>query len=66
MGPKSIRDPGAQRMQENREVVENMWDRQWEKDFEFYSKPRNHLTAKALQMTLKQKERIGENIIFEF
>ncbi|KAJ0615085.1 hypothetical protein HanIR_Chr02g0069981 [Helianthus annuus] len=54
-------------MEENREVIEIMRDRQWAYDFEFYSKPHDHLTGKELKMALAQKERIEKkNIIFEF
>ncbi|MFS7921989.1 hypothetical protein Hanom_Chr03g00243381 [Helianthus anomalus] len=43
-----------------------MRDRQWAHDFEFYSKPHDHLTGKALKMALAQKERIEKKyIIFD-
>ncbi|MFS7935369.1 hypothetical protein Hanom_Chr05g00402591 [Helianthus anomalus] len=43
---QDIYDLGAQRMEENREVIEIMQDIQWAHDFEFYSKPHDHLTEK--------------------
>ncbi|KAJ0578973.1 putative No apical meristem-associated domain-containing protein [Helianthus annuus] len=52
---QDIRDFAAQRMQENREVVELMKDIQFERDFEFYSKSYNHLTGKALEIALQRK-----------
>ncbi|MFS7949587.1 putative cytochrome b5-like heme/steroid binding domain-containing protein [Helianthus anomalus] len=55
---QDIYDLGAQRIEENREVTEIMRDRQWAQDFEFYSKPHDHLTGKALKMAIQQKERI--------
>ncbi|MFS7991102.1 hypothetical protein Hanom_Chr12g01066861 [Helianthus anomalus] len=42
-------------MQENREVIELTKDRQFERYFEFYSKPHDHLTRKTLKMALKRK-----------
>ncbi|KAJ0443692.1 hypothetical protein HanIR_Chr16g0823601 [Helianthus annuus] len=55
---QDIHELGTKRMEENREVTEIMRDRQWAHDFEFYSKPHDHLTGKALKMALAQKERI--------
>ncbi|MFS7997608.1 putative No apical meristem-associated domain-containing protein [Helianthus anomalus] len=55
---QDIHELGNKRLEENREVTEIMRDRQWAHDFEFYSKPHDHLTGKALKMTLAQKERI--------
>ncbi|XP_022019707.1 uncharacterized protein LOC110919756 [Helianthus annuus] len=55
---QDIYELGTKRMEENREVTEIMRDRQWAHDFEFYSKPHDHLTGKALKMALAQKERI--------
>ncbi|KAF5796675.1 putative glutathione transferase [Helianthus annuus] len=55
---QDIHELGNKRLEENREVTEIMRDRQWAHDFEFYSKPHDHLTGKALKMALAQKERI--------
>ncbi|XP_021990663.1 uncharacterized protein LOC110887065 [Helianthus annuus] len=55
---QDIHELGTKRIEENREVTEIMRDRQWAHDFEFYSKPHDHLTGKALKMALAQKERI--------
>ncbi|XP_035841363.1 uncharacterized protein LOC110916467 [Helianthus annuus] len=55
---QDIHELGNKRLEENREVTEIMRDRQWAHDFDFYSKPHDHLTGKALKMTLAQKERI--------
>ncbi|XP_021999628.2 uncharacterized protein LOC110896888 [Helianthus annuus] len=55
---QDIHELGNKRLEENREVTEIMRDRQWAHDFEFYSKPHDHLTGKALNMALAQKERI--------
>ncbi|XP_035842096.1 uncharacterized protein LOC110921341 [Helianthus annuus] len=55
---QDIHELGNKRLEENREVTEIMQDRQWAHDFEFYSKPHDHLTGKALKMALAQKERI--------
>ncbi|KAJ0641687.1 putative glutathione transferase [Helianthus annuus] len=55
---QDIHELGNKRLEENREVTEIMRDRQWAHDFEFYSKPHDHLTGKALKIALAQKERI--------
>ncbi|KAJ0812131.1 putative glutathione transferase [Helianthus annuus] len=55
---QDIHELGNKRLEENREVTEIMRDRQWAHDFEFYSKPHDHLTGKALKMALAQKEQI--------
>ncbi|XP_021988656.1 uncharacterized protein LOC110885283 [Helianthus annuus] len=55
---QDIHELGNKRLEENREVTEIIRDRQWAHDFEFYSKPHDHLTGKALKMALAQKERI--------
>ncbi|KAM0018177.1 putative glutathione transferase [Helianthus debilis subsp. tardiflorus] len=55
---QDIHELGNKRLEENREVTEIMRDRQWAHDFEFYSKPHDHLTGKALKMALAQTERI--------
>ncbi|MFS8013165.1 putative No apical meristem-associated domain-containing protein [Helianthus anomalus] len=55
---QDIHELGNKRLEENREVTEIMRERQWAHDFEFYSKPHDHLTGKALKMALAQKERI--------
>ncbi|XP_035845714.1 uncharacterized protein LOC110942564 [Helianthus annuus] len=62
---QDIHELGNKRLEENREVTEIMRDRQWAHDFEFYSKPHDHLTGKALKMALAQKEWIEKNIIFD-
>ncbi|XP_021990973.1 uncharacterized protein LOC110887708 [Helianthus annuus] len=59
---QDIHELGNKRLEENREVTEIMRDRQWAHDFEFYSKPHDHLTGKALKMALAQKERIEKKI----
>ncbi|MFS7990922.1 putative No apical meristem-associated domain-containing protein [Helianthus anomalus] len=59
---QDILELGNKRLEENREVTEIMRDRQWAHDFEFYSKPHDHLTGKALKMALAQKERIEKKI----
>ncbi|XP_021995553.1 uncharacterized protein LOC110892710 [Helianthus annuus] len=41
---QDIHELGNKRLEENREVTEIMRDRQWAHDFEFYSKPHDHLT----------------------
>ncbi|MFS7945724.1 hypothetical protein Hanom_Chr06g00527551 [Helianthus anomalus] len=53
---QDIHELGTKCMEENREVTETMRDRQWTHDFEFYSKPHDHLTGKALKMALAEKE----------
>ncbi|XP_021986997.1 uncharacterized protein LOC110883587 [Helianthus annuus] len=55
---QDIHELGNKRLEENEKVTEIMRDRQWAHDFEFYSKPHDHLTGKALKMALAQKERI--------
>ncbi|XP_035839812.1 glutathione S-transferase T3-like [Helianthus annuus] len=55
---QDIHELGNKRLEENREVTEIMRDRQWAHDFEFYSKPHDYLTGKALKMALAQKDRI--------
>ncbi|XP_021985354.1 uncharacterized protein LOC110881385 [Helianthus annuus] len=55
---RDIHELGNKRLEENREVTKIMRDRQWAHDFEFYSKPHDHLTGKALKMAVAQKERI--------
>ncbi|XP_035830167.1 glutathione S-transferase T3-like [Helianthus annuus] len=55
---QDIHELGNKRLEENREVTEIMRDKQWAHDFEFYSKPHDYLTGKALKMALAQKERI--------
>ncbi|XP_021995346.1 glutathione S-transferase T3-like [Helianthus annuus] len=55
---QDIHELGNKRLEENEKVTEIMRDRQWAHDFDFYSKPHDHLTGKALKMALAQKERI--------
>ncbi|XP_021992977.2 uncharacterized protein LOC110889725 [Helianthus annuus] len=55
---QDIHEHGNKRLEENEKVTEIMRDRQWAHDFDFYSKPHDHLTGKALKMALAQKERI--------
>ena len=57
---QDLRDIGAQRIQENREVVDIMRARQFERDFAFYTANHDHLEGKALEMCLKQKKKIEE------
>ncbi|XP_022031458.1 uncharacterized protein LOC110932430 [Helianthus annuus] len=61
---QDIHELGNKRLEENEKVTEIMRDRQWAHDFDFYSKPHDHLTGKALKMALAQKERIEKKYNF--
>ncbi|MFS7906898.1 hypothetical protein Hanom_Chr01g00064631 [Helianthus anomalus] len=55
---QDISDLEAQRIQENREVVEVMKEIQMERNIEYHSKPFDHLTTKTLELSLKRRELI--------